>query len=104
MFQPRRDLIRLRITVKYSTPFRKDAGVKEETYEIDQESVSVARILDLIVERHSSMKKFMDTASDEAQRHHLVIAVNSRLARLSDMVRDSDGVSLMLPVVGGRGI
>ena len=92
----------MRITVKYSTPFRQDAGVREETYEIDQESITVARVLDLIVERHSSMRKSFDTASDEAQRHHLVVAVNSGLARLSDTVRDSDGVSLLLPVVGGH--
>ena len=94
----------MRIIVKYSAPLRQDAGAREETYEIDQESITVARVLEMIVERHSSMRKFMDSASDEAQRHHLVVAVNSRLARLSDTVRDSDGVSLLLPVVGGHGM
>ena len=91
----------MRITVKYSTPFRENAGVTEETYETDQESTTVARVLDLIASRHSSMTKFMDSTSDEAQRHHLVVAVNSRLARLSDGVRDGDRISLLLPAVGG---
>lgn len=82
-------------------PFREDAGGREETYEIDQESTTVARVLDLVVSRHSSMSKFMDRTSDEAQRHHLVVAVNSRLARLSDGVHDGDSISLLLPVIGG---
>ena len=82
-------------------PFRDDAGVREETYAIDQESTTVARVLDLIVGRHSTMSKFVDGTSDEAQRHHLVVAVNSRLARLSDEVHDGDSISLLLPVIGG---
>jgi molybdopterin converting factor small subunit len=82
-------------------PFREDAGVREEMYEIDQESTTVARVLDLVVSRHSSMTKFKDSTSDEAQRHHLVVAVNSRLARLSDGVHDGDSISLLLPVIGG---
>jgi molybdopterin converting factor small subunit len=91
----------LRITVKYSTPFREDTGVSEEAYEIEQESVTVERVLDLIAGRHSSMSKFIDNTSEEAQRHHLVVAVNSRLARLSDSIHDGDSMSLLLPVMGG---
>jgi len=92
----------LRITVKYTVPFRDDVGVREEMYEIDQESTTVARMLDLIVARHSTMSKFADSTSDEAQRHHLVVAVNSRVARLSDEVHDGDSISLLLPVIGGH--
>jgi molybdopterin converting factor small subunit len=92
----------LRITVKYSTPFREDTGVSEEAYEIDQESITVGGVLDLIASRHSSMSKFMDSTSEEAQRHHLVVAVNSKLARLSDRVQDGDIMSVLLPVMGGR--
>ena len=91
----------MRIIIKYSTPFREDTHVSEEAYEIDQESTTVVRVLDLIASRHSSMSKFMDNTSEEAQRHHLVVAVNSRLARLSDAVHDGDSVSLLLPVMGG---
>ena len=91
----------MRITVKYATPFRENAGVKEETYELDQSSTTVAGVLDVIVLRHSSMGKFVDSTSEEAQRRHMVVAVNSRLARLSDGVRDGDTVSLLLPVIGG---
>jgi molybdopterin converting factor small subunit len=82
-------------------PFREDTGIREETYEIDDESITVARLLDLIVGKHSSMTKFVDSSSEEAQRHHLVVAVNSRLARLSDEVHDGDSISLLLPVIGG---
>jgi molybdopterin converting factor small subunit len=92
----------LRITVKYTAPFREHAGVKEEIYEIDQESTPIARVLDLIVSRHSTMSKYVDRTSDEAQRHHLVVAVNSRIARLSDEVHDGDSISLLLPVIGGQ--
>jgi molybdopterin converting factor small subunit len=91
----------LRITVKYTVPFREEAGVREETYEIDQESITIARVLDLIVGRHSLMSKFVDSSSEEAQRRRLVVAVNSRLARLSDEVHDGDSISLLLPVIGG---
>lgn len=75
--------------------------MSEETYEIDQESTTVARVLDLVASRHSSMSKFIDVSSEEAQRHHLVVAVNSRLAQLSDTVHDGDSLSLLLPVMGG---
>jgi molybdopterin converting factor small subunit len=91
----------LRITVKYTLPFRDETGVKEETYETDQDAITVAGVLDMIVRRHSSIGKFVDAASDEAQRRQLVIAINSRLARLSDQVHDGDNVSLLLPVMGG---
>ena len=91
----------MQITVKYSTPFREDTHVSEEAYEIDQESTTVVRVLDLIASRHSSMSKFIDVNSEEAQRHHLVVAVNSRLARLTDVVHDGDSLSLLLPVMGG---
>jgi molybdopterin converting factor small subunit len=83
-------------------PFREDAGVREETYEIDQQSITIARVLDLIVGRHSTMSKFVDSTSEEAQRRRLVVAVNSRLARLSDEVHDGDSISLLLPVIGGQ--
>jgi len=91
----------LRITVKYAMPFRENAGVKEETYELDQISTTVAGVLDVIVQRHSSMGKFVDSTSEEAQRNHMVVAVNSRLVTLSDGVHDGDNVSLLLPVIGG---
>jgi molybdopterin converting factor small subunit len=75
--------------------------VSEEAYEMDQESTTVARVLDLVASRHSSMSKFIDVNSEEAQRHHMVVAVNSRLARLSDSIHDGDSMSLLLPVMGG---
>lgn len=75
--------------------------MSEEAYEVDQESTTVAGVLGLVASRHSSMSRFMDESSEESQRHHLVVAVNSRLARLSDAVHDGDSLSLLLPVMGG---
>jgi len=91
----------LRITVIYTLPFREYAGVKEEAYEIGRDSSTVKEVLDLIVRRHSSIGKFVDPSSEEAQRRHLVVALNSRLAKLSDSIHDGDRVSLLLPVIGG---
>ncbi len=91
----------MRITVIYTLPFREHAGVKEETYEIDGDSSTVKEVLNLIVQRHRSIGKFADASSEEAQRRQLVVAVNSRLAKLSDTVHDGDRVSLLLPVIGG---
>jgi len=91
----------LRITVIYTLPFREYAGVKEEAYEVEGDSSTVKEVLDLIVRRHSSIGKFVDASSEEAQRRQLVIAVNSRLAKLSDTIHDGDRVSLLLPVIGG---
>jgi molybdopterin converting factor small subunit len=100
-FQTRRGLAHLRITVKYSLPFREDVGVREETYELGQNSTNVAGVLNMIVRKHSCMSKFVDAVDDEAQRRQMVVALNSRLARLSDEVHDGDSVSLLLPVMGG---
>jgi len=47
------------------------------------------------------MSKFVDASGDEAPRRHLVVAVNSRLAKLSDEIHNGDKVSLLLPVIGG---
>ncbi len=91
----------MRITVTYASPFHENLGLREETCETEQDSATVTEVLKLIVDRHSSMSKFVDTSSDEAQRRHLVVAVNSRLAKLSDRVHDGDRVSLLLPVSGG---
>ena len=91
----------MKITVNYGLPFRDNVGVKEEIYEIEQDSATVARVLELIVQRHSTMSRFVDASSDEAQRRHLVVAVNSRVARLHDDVHHGDKVSLLLPVIGG---
>lgn len=91
----------MRITVIYTLPFREHAGVKEEAYEIGGDSSTVKEVLDLIVRRHSSIGKFVDASSEEAQRRHLVVALNSRLAKLSDSIHDGDRVSLLLPVIGG---
>ena len=100
-FQTRRVLAHLNITVKYSLPFREDVGVREETYEIGQNPANVASVLNMIVSRHSCIGKFVDAVSDEAQRRQMVIALNSKLARLSDEVHEGDSVSLLLPVMGG---
>jgi len=91
----------LKIIVNYGLPFRDDVGVKEETYEIGHDSATVVRVLALVVQRHSTMSRFVDASSDEAQRRHLVVAVNSGLARLHDDVHHGDKVSLLLPVTGG---
>jgi len=91
----------LNITVKYSLPFREDVGVTEETYEIGENPANVASVLNMIVRRHSCLGKFVDAVNDETQRRQMVIALNSRLARLSDEVHDGDSVSLLLPVMGG---
>jgi molybdopterin converting factor small subunit len=91
----------LMITVIYTLPFRERAGVKEETFEIEGDSPTVKELLNLIVGRHPSMSEFVDSRSEEAQRRQLVVAVNSRLAKLSDSIHDGDRVSLLLPVIGG---
>ena len=91
----------MRILITYALPFRDDLSVKEETYELGRDSATVAEVLDMIVRRHSSMRKFLDASSDEAQRRHLAVAVNSRMAKLSDQVRDGDRIRLLLPVIGG---
>jgi len=91
----------LRITVIYTLPFREYAGVKEEAYEIGGDSSTVKEVLNLIVRKHSSIGKFVDVSSEEAQRRQLVVAVNSRLAKLSDSIHDGDRLSLLLPVIGG---
>jgi len=91
----------LKITVKYSLPFREEVGLREETYEIAPDSATVAEVLEQIIQRHSSMRKFVNTSNEETQRRHLVVAINSRLSKLTDSVHDGDKVSLLLPVIGG---
>ncbi len=91
----------MKITVIYTIPFREAAGVKEEPLEIEGDSQTVKQVLSMIVERHPSMSKFMESKPEETRKRQLVVAVNSRLAKFSDAVHDGDRVSLLLPVIGG---
>lgn len=91
----------MKVTVTYALPFRENLGVREEIYETKRDSATVKEVLELIVERHSSMSESVDASSDEALRRHLVVSVNSKLAKLSEHVREGDMVSLLLPVSGG---
>jgi len=92
---------RLKITVSYSLPFREEVGLREEAYEMAPDSATVAEVLEQITRRHSSMRNFVNTNSEETQRRHLVVAINSRLSKLTDSVHDGDKVTLLLPVIGG---
>ena len=47
------------------------------------------------------MDRFVDTATDEAHRRHMVVALNSQLAKLSDPIREGDNIAILLPVIGG---
>ena len=91
----------MRVIITYALPFRDDLGVKEETYDLERDSVTVAEVLDMIARKHPSMRRFVDASSDEVQRRHLAVAVNSRMGKLSDHVRDGDRIGLLLPVIGG---
>ena len=91
----------MKVTVTYAPSLEEEVGTKEETYEMDRESIPVGGILELIAHRHETMKKFVDLNSGEAQRRRLVVAVNSRLATLTEDVHNGDKVSLLLPVLGG---
>lgn len=101
--QTRRRVPRMKITVKYGFSFREDVGLNQETLEVEQGPITVAQALDLIARRHPGMGKFVDVSSDEAQRRHLVVSANSKLARLADPLNDGDNISLLLPVSGGHG-
>jgi molybdopterin converting factor small subunit len=93
----------MKIAVKYGFSFRENVGVSQETLEVEEGPITVAQALDLIIRRHPVMGEFVDASSDEAQRRHLVVSVNSKLARLADLLNDGDNISLLLPVSGGHG-
>ena len=91
----------LRVTANYNSPFRDEVGLSRETLEIKQEEPTVADVLRLIARKHPAMDRFVDTTTEEAHRHHIVVALNSQLAKLSDPIREGDNIAILLPVIGG---
>lgn len=78
-----------------------EVGLGGETLEIQQDEATVADVLRLIARKHPAMDRFVDTATEEAHRHHMVVALNSQLAKLTDSIREGDRIAILLPVIGG---
>ena len=78
-----------RITVRYFALFREQAGISEETLELD---VETARdVFEQTRGRYGSSEP----------RGHCKVAINDELAQWSSPVRDGDTVLLFPPVAGG---
>lgn len=77
------------ITVRYFAVFRENAGVGEETLQI--EAATAADVFDATRERHGSAEPL----------GHCKVAINDEMADWDAAVEDGDVVLLFPPVAGG---
>jgi MoaD family protein len=87
--------------VKYFPPYREAAGARVEELALRDTHTTVKDLLMVLGERHPKLAEYLNVESEEAQRRHLMTAVDSRLARLSDVLKDGDEVKLLPPLAGG---
>ena len=77
------------ITVRYFAVFRENAGIGEETVEID--AATAADVFEATRERHGSSEPL----------GHCKVAINDEMASWDSGVADGDVVLLFPPVAGG---
>ena len=78
-----------RITVRYFAMFRENAGVAEETIEVD--AATAADVFAATRERHGSREP----------QGHCKVAINDVMASWDSPLQDGDIVLLFPPVAGG---
>lgn len=77
------------ITVRYFALFRENAGLGEETLQLD--AMTAMDIFEQTRDRHGSSEP----------SGHCKVAINDKMAEWSDSVSDGDTVLLFPPVAGG---
>ncbi len=80
------------ITVKFFAGFREKLGKGEMLIDVD--GVSVEDLLELLDKEHPGIK---DLIADK----RATIAINRKVAKLGDVVREGDTVAVFPPVSGG---
>lgn len=75
---------------------------REESLELECESLTVSQLLVQLAARHSGLEKHIDTRSDEGLRRHVIVVVGDKIAALTDILRDGDTVKLLPPISGGN--
>lgn len=81
------------VTIKFFASFREKVG--KEEIGIDINDTTLKALIDLLDERHPSIKELIG-------KNEATIAVNRKVATLNDTVKDTDEVAIFPPVSGGR--
>ncbi|MFQ5710599.1 MAG: MoaD/ThiS family protein [Candidatus Geothermarchaeales archaeon] len=93
---------RVRFTVKFYAHFQDITHKKTEEFEVAGTEVRVEDFLQILAKRFPNMKSYLPSAKgEEALSRNMVILVNGREARLSDVIREGDEVGVLPPVFGG---
>ena len=61
----------------------------------------VSRKLIMSLDRGSTLNDLMDTLGIDQSEHHLLLAVNGKVAEESQVLEKNDSVHLMMPISGG---
>jgi len=92
----------VKIVVKYFPPYSDAAGARVEYLTLEDTQTTVKDLLVTLREKHPRLAEYLSLESEESQRRHLVTAVDSQIARLTDMLKDGDEVKLLPPLAGGN--
>ncbi|MEM2210341.1 MAG: MoaD/ThiS family protein [Nitrososphaerales archaeon] len=88
-----------RLLIKYYAPFDKLMGKREEELEIEGNEIKVSDFIKNLIKRGKLSNISME--SDEALSSHLLILIDSNVAKLNDIIHDGSIVSIVPPISGG---
>jgi MoaD family protein len=80
------------VRVKFFAGFKERVGKEEMS--IDIEDTTLENLIELLDERHPGIKEWVG-------KNNATIAVNRNVAKLTDIVKDTDEVAIFPPVSGG---
>ncbi|AKG39243.1 MAG: molybdenum cofactor biosynthesis protein [Infirmifilum uzonense] len=84
----------MQVKIRYLSLFRDLVGKGDEVLEIQGQEATVKTVLDLVLERHPSLKDYFEAGE-------IIIVNNGRVLQVSDKVAADSELILMPPVSGG---
>lgn len=91
----------MKLIVRYFPPFDDLTGIREEEIQLSGSSIKISDFVKFLAERHGKLTSKVALESDEVLRRNLIIAVDSKIARLSDPLRDGAVLKILPPIAGG---
>jgi molybdopterin converting factor subunit 1 len=82
----------MKVRVVFYGGLQHDTGIKQQTLELEQDSLTVRGLADLLAEQHPALRSRLGTVA---------YAVGNEIVEPGQPIRDGDEIALLPPVSGG---